>query len=282
MSNLDGPLVSIVVATRNSGRTVAKCIESVRSQTYERKELVIIDGGSTDDTCEVLRQHARAISHWKSEPDHGVYDAWNKGLAACSGDWVCFLGSDDYLWEHTVLATYADILRNVPSSISVVYARVAILNKRGELLHIAGQPWQNARRKFRQLLTIPHPGTMHRRSLFNRIGMFDTNFQYAGDYELLLRELPDREAIFVPELIAVGMNWGGKTSSAQGMLQSLVESRRAQAKHGITPSVTWAFAFAIALGRALLFGLLGDRLASHIVDGIRVAAGKKPFWTRLT
>src|SRR3990172_6849742 len=97
------PLISIIVAVYNGKATLQQCIDSVAQQTYPNKELVIIDGGSNDGTVELLEKNRSKFSYWISEPDRGIYNAWNKGLVQAHGEWVCFLGADDYLWDATVL-----------------------------------------------------------------------------------------------------------------------------------------------------------------------------------
>ena len=103
--------ISIVVAVRNGARTLQRCIDSVRNQAYPHKELIIIDGKSTDGTVGILSCNANAISWWISEPDIGIYAAWNKALLHVKGEWICFLGADDYWIASTVLAQAASRLK---------------------------------------------------------------------------------------------------------------------------------------------------------------------------
>ena len=95
-TNKKYPLISIIVAVYNGEKTLQRCIDSVFSQTYPHKELIIIDGGSTDGTVDILQTNNDKITYWKSEPDNGIYQAWNKALDHAKSDWICFLGSDDY------------------------------------------------------------------------------------------------------------------------------------------------------------------------------------------
>ena len=88
--------ISTVVAVRNGARTLQRCIDSVRNQAYPHKELIIVDGKSTDGTVEILSCNANAISWWISEPDIGTYAAWNKAMLHVKGEWICFLGVDNY------------------------------------------------------------------------------------------------------------------------------------------------------------------------------------------
>ena len=103
------PLISIIVAVFNGEKTIQQCIDSVAQQSYPYKELIIIDGGSTDRTVELIKANQDKVKYWISEPDGGIYHAWNKGLAQVSGEWVAFLGVDD-IYLPTALQDYVDYL----------------------------------------------------------------------------------------------------------------------------------------------------------------------------
>ena len=93
------PLFTIIIAVFNGAKTLQQCIDSVAQQSYPNKQLIIIDGGSTDGTVELLQANDQSISYWVSEPDAGIYNAWNKGLKQANGEWICFLGADDYFYQ---------------------------------------------------------------------------------------------------------------------------------------------------------------------------------------
>src|SRR4051812_43794117 len=97
------PRISVITAVLNGDRHLEHCILSVASQTYPNIEFIVIDGGSTDGSVEIIRRHEHRIRYWVSEPDKGIYDALNKGIRASTGDWVCVLGSDDFLYDEHVL-----------------------------------------------------------------------------------------------------------------------------------------------------------------------------------
>jgi glycosyltransferase involved in cell wall biosynthesis len=191
--------VSVIVAVRNGAPTLQRCIDSFAGQTYPPKELIIIDGGSTDGTVEILKYNSEKIRYWVSEPDRGIYSAWNKALKVAQGDWVYFLGADDYFMDEHVLAQVALHLKNGSSSARVVYGRVDLVRKDGSVIATFGSPWD--RKRFFQLMTLPHQGVFHHRSLFQEHGGFNEEFRIAGDYDLL-RELRYGVAEFVPRLVA--------------------------------------------------------------------------------
>lgn len=94
----NGPLISIITVTRNAGSCLERAIKSVQAQSYPNLEHIILDGASTDNTVEILKQYNNQITYWKSEPDKGVYNAMNNAVAHAHGDWFLFLGADDELF----------------------------------------------------------------------------------------------------------------------------------------------------------------------------------------
>lgn len=273
-------MISVVVAVYNGADTLKQCIDSVLLQTFANKELIVIDGGSSDGTVELLKANSQ-INYWMSEPDTGVYNAWNKALSHAKGEWICFLGADDYFWNNQVLADMAQALAAVPSSISVAYGSVMLLNSQGETLYSIGDPWNEVKQRFKQVMSVPHPGSMHRRSLFDRLGQFDESFRIGGDYELLLRELKTADAFFIPDLVTVAMRQGGLSSTPSNSLESLMDARRAQKLHGqLIPGPIWVSAVIRVYIRLLLWEVFGERLARKLIDMGRRLMGLPPYWTK--
>ena len=206
----------------------------------------------------------------------------NKGLARAQGEWIIFLGADDYLWDGTVLAALADELGRLPESLRVAYGKVMLLNAAGEPLYALGDPWPRAKAAFRAYMSLPHQGVLHRRSLFAERGKFDDSFRIAGDYELLLRELPEADAAFFPGITVTGMRHGGLSSSPANAWATMMEFRRAQRKQGDRrPGAGWLWAAAKVRLRLLLWQLLGESRAKRTLDFVRRLKGAPPYWTRL-
>lgn len=275
------PLISVVTAVFDGADTIQRCIDSVAGQSYAPKELIVIDGGSTDGTREILRRNESRLAYWESEPDRGIYHAWNKGLSHARGDWICFLGADDFFWSADVLERMAAVLARTRPEVPVAYGRVALVNQLGREVLRIGEDWHKVKRRLWQIMCIPHTGLMHRRSLFQEHGAFDESFRIAADYEMLLRALRDRDAIFVPDILVAGMQQGGVSSDPAGSLNLLREIRRAQKMHGIRrPSAGWMLAFGKAHLRVRLWRLLGPRFAPYVFDLLRMVSGKGAYWTR--
>jgi len=275
------PLISIIVAVFDGVATLQHCMDSVTQQTYPNKELIIIDGGSTDGTVELLKKNHDQIRYWISEPDRGIYNAWNKGLEQAHGEWICFLGADDKFWDAQALEKMAGQLKQLPPGIRVAYAQIMLLNDNGEQLSLVGEDWGRTRNRFKQTMCIPHQGVMHKRSLFELHGNFDETFRIAGDYEMLMRELKTADAGFVPGIILTAMRQGGVSSIPQNSLVLLREIRRAQKMHGQGfPGLIWAMAVGRTYLRLLVWKILGERQARKLLDVGRRIMGLPPFWTR--
>ncbi len=95
LQHIEAPLVTVITATWNAAATLPECLASVEAQDYPNVEHLVMDGASRDNTVDILRKHAGKRMRWVSEPDRGIYDAWNKGLRLAQGEWIAFLGADD-------------------------------------------------------------------------------------------------------------------------------------------------------------------------------------------
>jgi glycosyltransferase involved in cell wall biosynthesis len=281
MTEHPNALITIIIAVFNGAKTLQQCIDSVVQQSYPNKQLIIIDGGSTDGTVELLQANDQSISYWVSEPDAGIYNAWNKGLKQANGEWICFLGADDYFWDDQVLASMSKFLVKLQVNIRVAYSQIMLLSENGQGLYLSGEPWQKVKQRFKELMSIPHPGTMHRRDLFEQHGYFDESFRIAGDYELLLRDLKTADAEFIPDLVTVGMLQGGISSNPKNTLLQLHEVRRAQQKHGLKmPSIKWLMAVLRVYIRLFLWRVIGEKATLKALDSGRRIMGLPPHWTR--
>ncbi|HSI42875.1 MAG TPA: glycosyltransferase family 2 protein [Methylotenera sp.] len=276
MEKTKKPLITVIVAVFNGDGTLQECISSIARQTYTNKELIIIDGGSKDGTVNLLKTNSNYINYWVSEPDKGIYNAWNKGLLHSTGEWVCFIGADDFFWDSNVLEQMSKQLAKLPIDIRVAYGQTMLLNEDGKKLYPIGEPWYKIKKRFRQVMCIPHSGAMHRRSLLEQFGGFDESFRIAGDYDLLMRELKTFDAAFIPNLITTGMRQGGISSKPANGLLAMREMRRVQKLHGQSlPGLAWIMTTTKVYIRLLLWRWLGEDLTRKVIDkykniGLRV------------
>lgn len=205
------PLVTVITPIYNGQPYVAKCLESVLSQDYPNIEHIVLDGRSSDGTIDVLRQYDDRIALWRSEPDKGVYDAWNKALVEARGDWICFLGVDDEFLPNAVTA-YMELAAKSPDA-EYMSSRVKWVHPSG-YEKTYGEPW--SWKKFSKSMCASHSGSMHRRSLFDRLGRYDTSYRRVADYEFLLRARSGLNTAFMP-MVTVAMQAGGVSDSRSAL-----------------------------------------------------------------
>jgi glycosyltransferase involved in cell wall biosynthesis len=271
----DRPFISVVIAVRNGAATLQRCLESVFVQTFLGWELVVIDGGSSDGTQDLLESYSGRIHYSVSEPDTGIYQAWNKALPETRGTWICFLGADDRFARPDVLELMAEPLTAADESVRVVYGSVNVVDESGVVLSTVGRPWPSVRAAFRDHMAIPHQGVFHHSSLFDRHGRFDEAYRICGDYEFLLRELVDHDASFVPDLVVVCMASGGLSSRLGSLPTVARELDRARRGHGLTrqPEVL-SFRLWRAICRVWLTRAFGPRVAELAAGAYRFVARK--------
>lgn len=221
------PLISIITASYNSAKTIEKTIQSVLDQTYINFEFIIIDGNSSDQTLRIIEGYEsefkkREITYkWISEPDSGIYEAFNKGLIMANGDWISFLGSDDTYLD-SALEIYNNEFENIPNDIDFVHSCVKVENKKD----ISGEwNWQN----FRRRMTLAHVGAFHNKFFFSKYGFYDETYSIAGDYELLLRAKEKLRTHQIKEITAI-MSDGG--ISNKQVINAYKESTRAKIETG--------------------------------------------------
>jgi glycosyltransferase involved in cell wall biosynthesis len=231
------PLITVIVAVLNRAATVKRCLESIEAQDYPAKELIVMDGGSTDGTLTLLEEYRSHMAYFESASDRGIYHAWNKALKHACGEWVCFLGADDFFWSPHALTEMAPFLiEPAERGIRIVYGQVVKINQAGSVLRVEGKPWEKIRWLMPHGMPLPHPGLMHHQSLFQIHGVFDESFRIAGDYDLLLRELRQGHALHAPGVRVVGSEIGGIADSLK--LLSHKEVSKARQKYGL-PAWTW-------------------------------------------
>lgn len=214
--------VSVIVATLNPGVRLRACLESILNQKSVDKEILVIDGGSTDGTVDYLRTMTGQLKLWRSEPDRGIYDAWNKALAFCDKEWVVFLGADDRLVSPDALARL--VFEGEHSSAMLVFSKISRVSASGALLGDVGEAW--SWRKHRIWQRVAHPGALHRRVLFKKYGNFDSSLKIVGDYEFLLRLEKDTPVTYLNTVTVLA---GDDGVSRRDVTKVFMEARKVQA-----------------------------------------------------
>lgn len=206
--------ISIIIATYNSGKTLRRCLDSIIPQMGDDVELLIIDGNSKDDTNLIINEYRKCVSYTISEPDKGVYDAWNKGIKKASGDFITFIGSDDMLCNGAI-EMYHRFFENNGDDYDIVCGKLHFINSDGHLLREVGEPWNWDKLRKRKW-NLAHPGMLHNKRMFEKYGLFDTNYKICADSDMLQRLGPNIKAGFIDGFL-VNMSEGGISDSVKAI-----------------------------------------------------------------
>lgn len=275
------PYISIVTATYNSAQFLQRCIDSVVSQTFRAVEHIVIDGASTDGTVEIIKANSGKLAYWVSEPDTGVYNAWNKAVPHIRGEWVLFLGSDDRLANDQVLEKVEPFLRKALPDYSLVYG-ILLYCRRGteETLFADQEDWETMQRRSGQwrFIRSPQPSTFHHKSVFQRERPFDETYRIAGDVKLLAQEIIRKKPLFVPIEITLFSTGGLSGCAGQRELIMWSEERRILRELCIQPPRgPMIVDFLKCLGKEAAFSLFGKRGVCAFMDFYRILTFRKPI-----
>ncbi|MCO5237739.1 MAG: glycosyltransferase [Chitinophagaceae bacterium] len=227
--------ISLITATFNSAATLRDTLQSVQQQDHPDIEHLIIDGGSEDETLQIVSSFAH-ISKVVSEKDNGIYDAMNKGIALATGDVIGMLNSDDVYARPNVLSTVAKAFENPATQCS--YANLQFVQR--DDLNTVFRTWQAGpynRRSFYFGWMPPHPTFFVRREVYNKVGLFNLQLGSAADYELMLRILLKHEfpAVYINEVITKMRMGGVSTASLKNRLKANQGDRLAWKVNDLEP-----------------------------------------------
>lgn len=229
--------ISVITVCYNSVETIEDTLQSVERQSHPDVEHIVIDGGSTDGTREIIERNRHRIAKAVSESDQGIYDAMNKGICMASGDLVGILNSDDVYETEHVLARVADTMKN--QILDACY---------GDLIYVDRDSMLRVLRYWKSNIYRPgaclrgwmpaHPTFFLRRALYERYGGYDLEFRLQSDYEMMLRlfEIHRIRTEYIPEIL-VRMRMGGVSNSSIGnIIAGNLEAMRACKKNNFPVS----------------------------------------------
>ena len=205
--------ISIITVSFNSAKTIKETIESILIQDYNNIEYIIIDGGSSDETIDIVKSYSEKISYFISEKDNGIYDAMNKGIKAATGDIVGILNSDDFYPNSFVLSNVAKSFKKY--NCDAVY---------GDLVYVKAKDATQIKRywqagnyntsKIKNGWMLPHPTFFVKKVMYDRYGLYNTDLKSAADYEMILKLLykENISVQYIP-MILVKMRMGGASNS---------------------------------------------------------------------
>lgn len=228
---------TLITATFNSAKTIEDTLLSVLQQTLQDVEYIVVDGGSTDETMDIVRAYEPKFQgrlRWLSEPDNGLYDAMNKGIAMATGEIVGILNSDDFFASPTVLQSVSDAFND--EQVDAVYGEIFYVCE-GSKLRIVNyaamchfQPWM-----MRFGFAPSHPAFYVRRRCYERFGHFDTRYHIAADFDLMLRMiyLGRIRLRYLPQYLVTMRPGGLSTFSVSNRCKSLRETALACRRNGL-------------------------------------------------
>jgi glycosyltransferase involved in cell wall biosynthesis len=227
--------ISLLTVCYNSAATIEKTIQSVAQQSHDAIEYIIIDGGSTDDTLAIIERYPQVVSRWISEPDKGLYDAMNKGIALATGDLVGILNSDDTFYADEVLAQVAHFhqTHDIEASVGNIVQHQAS----GKIIRLySAKNWTP--QKLRIGFMPPHPSIFFKRELFNYYGNYQLDFVIGADYELITRFFLKQHIRWAYSgITTTAMLVGGLSSSGSSSYQLISkEIQLALQRNGMTYS----------------------------------------------
>lgn len=224
--------VTIITVCYNSAATIEKAILSVASQTYKNIEYIIIDGNSKDNTLDVVKKHETIITKWISEPDKGLYDAMNKGIAMATGDVIGILNSDDTFHSNTVIDEVVNYHKK--NDIGASVGNIIQHKENGKIVRLYSSKYWNPEKLIIGFMP-PHPSIFFKRELFDKFGTYDLGFKIGADYELITRFfLKNKISWNYSGITTTAMLVGGLSSSGTSSYQLITkEIQKALQMNGI-------------------------------------------------
>jgi glycosyltransferase involved in cell wall biosynthesis len=216
--------ITIITVCFNSAKTIRDTIVSVLGQDYPDIEYIVVDGASNDATLDIVNEYRQKIAKVISEPDRGLYDAMNKGIAAATGDVIGILNSDDFYENDRVISTVAKVFAKIPD-VDIVFGDVVFVRptdlKTRYRHYTAGhfKPW-----KLRFGWMPPHPGTFIKTRLYKKVGFYSLDYKIAADFEMFVRLLIQEKASYIwINKVLIRMRIGGASTS--GIARSIFMNR---------------------------------------------------------
>ena len=226
--------VSIITVVYNNRDTIKDAIESVLNQTYKNIEYIIVDGASTDGTVDIVKSYEDKITKFVSGPDNGLYDAMNKGIRLATGDVVGILNSDDFYAANNIIENVVN--RFQEESVDSVYGDLEYVDAKDAkkvVRYWKSKPFNHM--LFKQGWHPAHPTFFVKKEIYDKYGVFNTEFKIAADYELMLRFLEKNKisSSYITKVF-VKMRLGGESNqSIKNIIKANIESYKAWQKNGL-------------------------------------------------
>jgi len=216
----NNPLFTVITVCYNSQKTIKNTIESLLFQSFNDFEFIIIDGNSSDDTFEIIKsfdlkfKEKGIVYKYISEPDKGIYDAWNKGVKMSSGTWLSFIGSDDFYLNNALELYYTQII-DLDDDINFISSKVELIDSNFKKIREIGKKYSS--KTIINKMSIAQIGSFHKRILFEEIGLFNINYTIAGDFDFYIRGRNIIKPVFLNIITAKMMDGGVSNNSFKAL-----------------------------------------------------------------
>lgn len=233
----DTPLISIVTVVFNGEKNLEETIKSIINQSYKNIEYIIIDGGSTDSTIDIIKKYEDKLSYWISEKDNGISEAFNKGLKATKGDYVNFQGDGDgFVNDNVIENIFYDVNSQQDMLIS---SRIQRIDANGEVIFTSKNIRNFNKKSLLFSMSLPHQGLFTHRSYFNKYGLFDENYIYCMDYDHLLRAYKYFPKVITKDIISA--RWRADGIGNRKTLEILEEYDKSKRKNKVVNIILLLF-----------------------------------------
>lgn len=233
----DKPLVSVITVVYNGKDFLEETILSVINQSYDNVEYIIIDGGSSDGSVDIIKKYEERVDYWVSERDSGIYDAINKGIRLCNGEIIGIVNADDYLYIDS-LKKIANIFQE--KELMFTYGVVDLMNKEGKVFDTAVSIGKN-NFKYRFFKHMPylHPTIFIRAEVYKKLGLYSTEYKLSSDYDFTLKlafsDLENIRLDFPTGVFRLGGQSGGT--------KSYIENHNLLISHNVNPIIVYLNTF---------------------------------------
>lgn len=229
----DLPLITVITVVYNGVKYLEETIQSVINQTYPNVEYIIIDGGSTDGTVDIIKKYEDYIDYWVSERDKGIYDAMNKGIMCSTGEIIGIINADDYLYSKTLFNVVHVFIKN---KIDYIYGCLDLISKDGiKLKTVCSFGINHFKYKIFKHMPFLHPTLFIKHFVYKKIGLFNTIYTLSGDYDFELRLLKSYYKGMNSNIVTGVFRLGGKS----GGISTYRENHQLLLKHGVSPIIVY-------------------------------------------
>ncbi|MDQ1243689.1 MAG: hypothetical protein QG565_29 [Campylobacterota bacterium] len=216
------PLISIITVVFNGEKYLEETIESVINQTYDNVEYIIVDGGSTDGTLDIIKKYEDMIDYWVSEKDGGIYDAMNKGIDVASGKIIGIINADDYYASDDI---FKKLVKFIDKEVNIYFGNMVIINQDSKQILEKRIPNQ---KKLYFGMYLNHPSTFVAKETYKKIGKFNSqDFKMAADYDFILRnKVKGSKFLYINEVMTYMRDGGTSISNISLTMKETYQARK--------------------------------------------------------